>query len=185
MWPRALAWAFRTGGLYRGNKFAEMVEQARVDEALEDGRTARFVVGNGNPLVDLLAWADADFYSGVFDERGLQQIFHYLTGERRIPAREWARFIRRAPEVWLLSVLDLAHPPAPDVLVVTTADVDSDGPEPFRAELQEAYLHVAAALAKRRIEVVIRDASDGGLVTTADRIESTCRRLAGEPARAT
>lgn len=180
-WPRALAWAFRTGGLYRGNKFAEMVERARVDEALEDGRTARFVVGDGNPLVDLLAWAEADFYSGVFDERGLQQIFLYLTGERRVPTREWVRFIRKAPEVWLLNVFDLAHPPAPDVLVVTTAEVESTEPEPFAVELQEAYLHVAAALKKRRIEVVVRDRAAQDLAATVAGIEVACRRLAQEP----
>lgn len=185
VWPSALGWLSRTGGLQRGDKFAEMVERARVDEALEDGRTARFVVGDGNPLVDLLAWAEADFYSGVFDERGLQQIFLYLTGERRVPLSAWPRFIRRAPEVWLLNVFDLAHPPAPDVLVVTTASVDSDGPEPFSVELQEAYLHVAAALDKRHVEVIVRDRDAGDRASTVDRIEAACLRLAREPARAT
>jgi hypothetical protein len=184
-WPRALGWVFRTGGLRRGIRFAEMVERARVDEALEDGRTARFVVGNGNPLVDLLAWAEYDFYSGVFDERGLQQIFHHLAGERRIPLGEWVRFIRKAPEVWLLSVFDLAHPPAPDVLVVTTAEIDEAGPEGFRVDLQEAYLHVAAALRKRRVEVIVRDREGGGLDAAVDGIESACRRLALQPARTT
>jgi len=184
-WPRALGRLFRTGGIDRGNKFAEMVERARVDEALEDGRTARFVVGDGNPLVDLLAWAEADFYSGVFDERGLQQIFLYLTGERRVPLRQWPRFIRKAPEVWLLNVFDLAHPPAPDVLVITTSDVDPDGPEPFLVELQEAYLHVAAALDKRHVEVVVRDRNAGDLAATVDGIESACLRRAREPVRTT
>jgi hypothetical protein len=108
--PRALAWAFRTGGMYRGNKFASMVERARVDEALQDGRTARFVVGDGCPLVDLLAWGEADFYSGAFDEKGLQQLLLYVSGQRRIPLGTWARFVRKAPEVWLLNVFDLAHP---------------------------------------------------------------------------
>ena len=184
-WPKALGWLFRTGGLDRGEKFARMVERARVDEALEDGRTARFVVGDGNPLVELLAWAEADFYSGVFDERGLQQIFHYLTGERRVPAREWLRFIRKAPEVWLLNVFDLAHPPAPDVLVVTTAEVEPREPEPFAVELQEAYLHVAAALKKRRIDVLVRDRDAADLAATVEGIDAACRRLAHEPARAT
>jgi len=136
-------------------------------------------------LVDLLAWAEADFYSGVFDERGLQQIFLYLTGERRVPLRQWPRFIRKAPEVWLLNVFDLAHPPAPDVLVITTSDVDPDGPEPFLVELQEAYLHVAAALDKRHVEVVVRDRNAGDLAATVDGIESACLRRAREPVRTT
>jgi hypothetical protein len=118
--PKGLAWAFRTGGMYRGNKFAEMVERARVEEALQDGRTARFVVSDGSPLVDLLAWGEADFYSGSFDEKGLQQLLLLISGARRIPLRQWASFLKKAPEVWLLNVFDLAHPPSPDVLVLTT-----------------------------------------------------------------
>lgn len=191
-WPRALAWAFRTGGLYRGNTFAEMVARARVDEALEDGRTARFVVGDGSPLVDLLAWAEADFYSGVFDEKGLQRIGAFLSGERRIPWREWGTFIRRAPEVWLLNVFDLAHPPSPDVIVLTTRRpevvmerlrargraLQPHQNEAFLTELQEAYLHVAAALKKRRIEVVEVDAEALDLPVVADAVDAACRRLA-------
>jgi len=190
--PKALAWAFRTGGLYRGNKFAEMVESARVDEALQDGRTARFVVGDGSPLVDLLAWGEADFYSGSFDEKGLQRLFLYVSGERRIPVGQWARFIRKAPEVWLLNVFDLAHPPAPDVLVLITRDpgstmerIRSRGRalepwenEAFLGRLQEAYREVAAVLRKRRIEVVELDALDLDPGPAAEAIEAACRRLA-------
>jgi len=190
--PKALAWAFRTGGLFRGNKFADMVQRARVDEALEDGRSARFVVGDGSPLVDLLAWGEADFYSGSFDEKGLQRLFLYVSGERRIPFGQWARFIRKAPEVWLLNVFDLAHPPAPDVLVVTTRDpasamerIRSLGRvrepwenEAFLGRLQEGYRQVAAVLRKRRIEVVELDALDLDVRRAAEEIEATCRRLA-------
>jgi 1-acyl-sn-glycerol-3-phosphate acyltransferase len=172
--PQALAWAFRTGGLYRGNKFATMVQRARVHEALQDGRTARFVVGDGSPLVDLLAWGEADFYSGAFDEKGLQQLLLYVSGQRHIPLRQWTRFIRKAPEVWLLNVFDLAHPPAPDVLVLTTRDPASamdriqsqrPGLEPWENEaflhrLQEGYRQVASVLRKRRIEVVELSAMD-------------------------
>jgi hypothetical protein len=58
-----------------------MVERARTDEALQDGRSARFVVSDGSPLVDLLAWGEADFYEGSFDEKGLQQLLLYLSGK--------------------------------------------------------------------------------------------------------
>ena len=192
MMAKALAWAFRTGGMYRGNRFAEMIQRARVDEALQDGRTARFVVGDGSPLVDLLAWGEAEFYSGSFDEKGQQQLLLYVSGERRIPFSKWARFIRKAPEVWLLSVFDLAHPPAPDVLVLTKRDpgslmerIRSQGRvlEPWENEaslgrLQEGYLQVAAALRKRRIEVVLLDALDLDVGRAAEEVERACRRLA-------
>jgi 1-acyl-sn-glycerol-3-phosphate acyltransferase len=189
--PQALAWAFRTGGMYRGNKFAEMIQRARLHEALQDGRTARFVVGVGSPVVDLLAWGEADFYSGAFDEKGLQQLLLYVSGQRRIPLRQWARFVRKAPEVWLLNVFDLAQPPAPDILVLTTRDprsamerIRSRGRalepwenEEFLGRLQEGYRRVAAVLRKRRIEVVELDALDLDVERAADEIESGCRRL--------
>jgi 1-acyl-sn-glycerol-3-phosphate acyltransferase len=196
--PRALAWGFRTGGMYRGNRFAEMIERARVDEALQDGRTARFVVGDGNPLVDLLAWGEADFHSGEFDEKGLQQLRLYVSGERRIPFGKWTRFIRKAPEVWLLNVFDLAHPPAPDVLVLITRDpgsamerlrskgraLESWENEAFLGRLQDGYRQVAAALRKRRTEVVELDALDLDIGRAAESIEQACRRVALKGAEA-
>jgi 1-acyl-sn-glycerol-3-phosphate acyltransferase len=191
-WPKALAWAFRTGGLFRGNKFAEMINRARADEALQDGRSARFVASQGSPLVDLLAWAHADFYSGTFDDKGLQQILLYLSGQRRIPAVQWPRFIGSAPEVWLLNVFDLAHPPAPDVLVLTRRDpasamelLRSQGralerwqTEAFLARLQDAYSDVVLVLRRRRVEVVELDAADLDVGSSADAVDAICRRLA-------
>ena len=190
--PKALAWAFRTGGMYRGNRFAELIQRARFDEALQDGRTARFVVGDGSPLVDLLAWGEAEFYSGSFDEKGQQKLLLYLSGERRIPFSQWTRFIRKAPEVWLLNVFDLARPPAPDVLVLTKRDpgsvmarirsqgrvVESWENEAFLGRLQEGYRQVAAVLRRRHIEVVEMDALDLDIGRAADEIEAACRRLA-------
>jgi 1-acyl-sn-glycerol-3-phosphate acyltransferase len=192
MVPKALAWAFRTGGMYRGNRFAEMIERARLDEALQDGRTARFVVGDGSPLVDLLAWGEAEIYGGAFDEKGQQQLLLYVSGERRIPVSQWARFIRKAPGVWLLNVFDLAHPPTPDVLVLIQRDarsvmerIRSQGRvfeswenETMLGRLQEGYNQVAAALRKRRIEVITLDALDLDVGRAAEEVEAACRRLA-------
>jgi len=192
-WPGLLARAFRTGGLYRGGRFADMVERARTDEALGDGRSARFVVGDGSPIVDLLAWAEADFYSGVFDEKGLQQVMHYLSGQRKVPLRHWARFIRRAPEVWLLNTFDLAHPPVPDVVVLLTHPPEiavrrlrsrGDAPEAWHDEtfvpkLQEGYRQAVGVLRKPgRVEVLEIDADDARSEATAARIEELCRKLA-------
>ncbi len=196
--PKALAWAFRTGGMYRGKRFAETIQRARVDEALQDGRTARFVVGDGSPLVDLLAWGEAEFYSSSFDEKGQQQLLHYVSGTRRIPISQWARFIRKAPGVWLLNVFDLAQPPAPDVLVLTKRDpgsvmerirsqgrvLESWENETVLGRLQEGYKQVAAVLRKRRIEVVELYASDLDVGRAAEDIEAACRRLALKGAEA-
>jgi hypothetical protein len=196
--PQALAWLLRTGGMYRGNKFAQMVRRARVDEALQDGRSARFVVSQGSPLVDLLAWGEADFYSGSFDEKGLQRLLLYVSGQRSIPLGQWARFIRKAPEVWLLNVFGLAQPPVPDILVLTTRDagsamerirsrgraLESWENEAFLGKLQEGYLQVASVLRKRRVEVVELDALDLDIDRAAEDIEAVCRRLALKGAEA-
>ena len=135
---------------------------------------ARFVVAEGSRLVDLLASAAAGFYSGSFDEKGLQQLLLYVSGERRIPWGQWPKFLRKAPEVWLQNVFDLAQPPAPDVLVLTSRD---PGSEPER-RLQEGYRQVAGVLRKRRIDVVELLAGDLDVETAAAGVEAICRRLA-------
>jgi 1-acyl-sn-glycerol-3-phosphate acyltransferase len=178
--PKALAWAFRLAGRGRGNKFAEMIERARVDETLQDGSRARFVVADGSPLVDLLAWAEADFYSGAFDEKGLQQLLLYVSGARRIPLRQWPRFLRKAPEVWLLNVFDLAQPPAPDVLVLTRREPAGSA----EGELQEGYERVAAVLRKRRVDVVELQAGKLDVERAAAEVEAICGRLASKGAEA-
>jgi len=128
----------------------------------------------------------------------LQQLLSYVSGKRRIPLGQWARFIRKAPEVWLLNILDLAQPPAPDVLVLTTRDAGSAMErirsrgrallswenEAFLEKLQEGYLQVASVLRKRRIEVVELDALDLNIDRAAEDIEAVCRRLALKGAEA-
>jgi len=192
-WPRFLARLFRTGGLFKGYKFAEMVDRARLDEALEHDRNARFVVGDGNALVDLLSWAHAEFYEGRFDEKALQRLMLYLSGRRSIPVTQWWEFVRKAPEVWLLNTFDLARPPAPDVLAlvrVSGADAMTrirmrGGPvEPFHNEaaldtLQRGYDEVAEAIRRRRKMVVVavdgRDASVDGI---GERVAEACAPIA-------
>jgi len=184
-WASFLAWAFRTSGLFKGYKFAEMVARARLDVAFGDGRLARYVVGDGNALVDVLAWAEADFYRGRFDEREAQKVLRYLAGERRIPAREWWKFVRKAPELWLLNVFDLARPPVPDDLVLLRVPVDevlarqrARGVELARHErpgfledLDRAYETVGQALRRRgRTALRVIEAADRAPAEIADEV---------------
>lgn len=199
LWPSVLAWMFRTGRLWRGSKFAEMVERARIDEALGDGRMARFVIGRGSPLVDLLAWAEADFYSGAFDEKGMQQLMLVLSGRRRISWRQFPRFARKAPEVFLLSVFDLARPPAPDVLVLVDEDpvraverrrasgeaFESWSNEAFLGVLRDAYRSVAEVFRRSRVEVLAFDPASASVAEIAEAAERACRRRSAvEPSAA-
>ena len=197
-WIGFLAWLFRTGGLYRGSKFAEMVEHSRMDESLEDGRTTRFVVDDGSALVDLLAWAEADFYRGKFDEHSVHHAVGYLSGERRIPVRKWWTFARKTPGLWLLNVFDLARLKAPPVLVLvaappaevmerrraTGAPLEPHENEEFLGKLQEAYRDVAALLKRRGVEVIEVEAPalspEAGVAKAAE----ACLRLAEGPGAA-
>ena len=192
LWPAFLAWLFRTGGLWRGSKFAEMVDRTRIDEALGDGRMARFVAGSGSPLVDLLAWAQADFYKGAFDEKAMQQWMLVLSGKRRIPWRQVPRYIRKAPEVFLLRAFDLARPPVPDVLVLLDEDPgramgrrrasgDELGPwenEVFLGALRDGYRSVAELLRRSQVDVLVFDPASDTVEAVADAAERACRRRA-------
>jgi hypothetical protein len=175
-WPSFLAWLLHRGGAHKRARFAEMVERARLDEALEHGRTTRFVATDGNALVDLVAWADATFYAGRFDEPGLRRLLDYLRGERRIPLAQWPRFLRKATEVWLLNVLDLVRPPAPDVLVL----LRGGEPEPGPAGLAQAYAAVGAALRRRRVHVLEVDVGEAAPESVALQVEQALCRTSEE-----
>ena len=175
-WPSLLAWLFHRGGAHKRARFAEMVERARVDEALEHGRTTRFVATDGNALVDLLAFAEATFYAGKFEEAEMRRLLDYLRGERRIPLRQWPRFLRKATEVWLLNVLDLVRPPAPDIVVLLR--VPTQGLHPSLVRLQEAYAFVGVALRRRRVQVIEVDPAERSSADVADEIGAALDRAA-------
>ena len=40
-----------------------------------------------------------------------------LIGDKKIPFSRWWRFVRGAPEAWLINTFDLARPPVPEILV--------------------------------------------------------------------
>jgi hypothetical protein len=191
-WVGLLARIFRVGGRFKGERFSEMLEQAQISEALGVKSSNRFVVTEGDALVDLLAWAEADFYSGVFDESGLNHLMQYLAGQKKISFGRWWSFIRKAPEVWLVNIFDLARPPVPDVVVQLSmpiskimAGLRSRGEElqphenePFLEKLQKGYGQVSGVLKKRRkVEVVEFDASSVNAAEITAEVVALCRRL--------
>lgn len=195
-WVGFLARLLRIGGLHKGSKFAEMVERARVDAAFDHGRIARFVVGNGNALVDVLAWAEAEVYNGKFDASEMQRLVDYLTGRRRIPARAWWRYIRHAPEVWLLNTLDLVRPPAPDVIVLLKTspaeamarirargeELEPHENEAFLEKLEGAYDQVSKVLQHhRRLEVLEFETEERSAQDIATTVGDRIRELTPEP----
>ena len=173
-----------------------MIERAQISEAAGVRPAARYVVSDGSALVDLMAWAEADFYRGVFDEAGLNHLMRYLSGGKSIPFGQWWRFVRKAPEVWLINVLNLACPPVPEVLIVLEADSaelmerlrsrgkqlqQHENPE-FLDRLQEAYRIVAEVLRRRhRVELILADPRRDAPAELVQRIVEVCRQRAKTP----
>ena len=150
------------------------------------------MVTNRSALVDVLAWAEADFYEGRFDESGLNHLLQYLSGQKKIRPGNWWRFIRNAPEVWLVNMFDLARPPVPNVLVYLSLpastlmqqlrshgeELQSHENEAFMERLQEGYRSVGEVLRKRhKVELFDYDLSTVDPETIVDEIEAICRRL--------
>jgi 1-acyl-sn-glycerol-3-phosphate acyltransferase len=195
-WLGLLARIFRTGGRFKGEKFVEMVERAQVDEAMSLGQDVRFLVSDGSALVDLVAWAQADFYSGVFSESEVNRLVQYLSGQRKIPVKFWWKFIRSAPEVWLINNFDLAKPPLPDLLVLASSGpaslmqrLRSRGEplqryenEVFLGRLLEGYRQVGELLQKRKkLEFLEFDADVLDSEAIAREVEANCRSGRGQP----
>ncbi len=199
-WVGALARIVRTRDRQTGQRFAELVDRAQVEEVLGQRPAARFVVTDGSPLVDLLAWADADLYRGVFDDAGIHHLSQFLSGERQIPFSRWWKFVRKAPEVWLLNTFELAQPPVPDVLVFVDVPVTrllerlrqrgdvlrAHENESFLERLVEGYRHVGRVLARRRRVLCFDvDPTAVGGADPVTAVEAACRELAQrEPADA-
>ena len=194
-WLGLLAWLFRTGGRFEGDRFVEMIERTRTDEALDRGSSARFVVTDGSGLVDMMAWAVAVLSGEAFEESGIHHVLQYLSARKKIPLGKWWRFIRRAPEIWLINVFDLARPPIPDVLVQVSPPISrmmealrSGGEEP-RADqneesfkkLEEGYAEVGQVLGKRhKVRVFRFDPSETDVESIARRVEEACRDRADD-----
>jgi len=191
-WPSLLAWIFRTGGWFRGSEFGAMIERTRLNEALGDGRSYRCIVEDGNALVDVLTWAQADYYKGRLDEKEPRHLLRYLQGGRRIRPGSWWNFLRKAPEVFLINIFDLARPPAPDLLVVlrmrpvemmarfrTRGDqLSGFENQKFLSELQDTFSEVAAELRGRtRMEVLTLEVCDQSPQEIAAAVLNSCSDL--------
>ncbi|NIM01731.1 MAG: hypothetical protein GTN89_13085, partial [Acidobacteria bacterium] len=198
-WTAILARLIGVNKRLSGPKFSEKIEIARLSEIIGERRSARFVVTDGSALVDLAAWAVADSYRGVFDDGELNRVVEYLSGKQKIPWGKWWRFIRHAPEIWLVNEWSLVRPPIPTVLVLVLPPVtgimtelrSGGGPlEPHQNEealgrLQQAYRRMAELL-RRRHRVVVLEFEPGkdDVQSLADTVEIELLKLDEESNRA-
>ncbi len=144
-----------------------------------------------------MAWAEADFYRGQFSKSEVNHLLRYLAGEKKIPLVNWWRFIRRAPEVWLVNVFDLARPPIPDLLVLAhqspeqmMQEIRSRGEalepwenEAFLTRLDQAYRDVGQVLQRRRrVRLLELDMSAMSQAEAAELIVELAHEGRAEPA---
>lgn len=122
-WTSLLAWLFRIGSRQKMPGLVPMIERERINEAFSLARREPLVVTEGSALIDLMAWANADLYGGGADRTQLNRLMRYVANQQPIPTTSFLRYLRRAPEVWLINQFDLVNPPAPDVLVHLTSPV--------------------------------------------------------------
>ena len=192
-WTAMLARLIGANKRFSGPKFSEKIEIARLSEIIGERRSARFVVTDGSALVDLSAWAVAESYRGVFDDRELNRVVEYLAGKQKIPWGKWWSFIRRAPEIWLVNEWSLVRPPIPTVLVLVLPPVSGvmsalrSGGESLEAHqneeglerLQQAYRRIAELLRRRhRVVIAEFDPLEQDVEALAETVESELLRLA-------
>ncbi len=196
-WTAILAKFIGANRRFSGSKFSEKIEIARLSEVIGERRSARFVVTDGSALVDLSAWAVADSYRGLFDDGELNRVVEYLAGKQKIPFGKWWRFIRRAPEVWLVNEWSLVRPPMPAVLVLVLppiarilSDLRSAGKslKPHQTEeglerLQQGYRRIAELLRRRhRVVVTEFDPTRNDAESLAESIEQQLLQLGANTA---
>lgn len=169
VWTALLAKLIGASKRFSGPRFSEKIEIARLSEIIGERRSAQFVVTDGSALVDLSAWALAGSYHGLFDDGELNRVVEYLAGKQKIPLGKWWRFLRRAPEVWLVSEWSLTRPPIPTVLVLVLPSVAQfmsvlrSGSQPLEVHqneeglerLRQGYRRMGELLRRRHHVVVI------------------------------
>jgi hypothetical protein len=159
---------------FRGQRMAELVERASVNEVLDQGSEWRFVVEERSPLVEWLARADAEQPGDGLGEAELGRRLQYLTGLKKIPLSQWWRYLRQAPEIWLVSALELVRSPMPSLLVhVAAPSTQTD------ERLRRAHAAVGAVLRRRgRVGLLEVDPGRDGEEAAAAAVDAACRRLA-------
>jgi 1-acyl-sn-glycerol-3-phosphate acyltransferase len=191
-WNALLAKLIGVNRRFSGRKFSEKIEIERISETVGERRSARFVTTDGSALVDLAAWAAAFSHHGVFDDGEMNRVVEYLAGKHRIPFGKWWSFLRRAPEIWLLSEWSLIRPPIPDALVLilppvahVMSELRSAGValKPHQNEsglelLQNSYRRMGQLLRRRhQVAVVEFDPTVGQSEAMAGSVEQELVRL--------
>lgn len=168
----AVAKGLRRPNLYKNLKLLEFTERTHVRNYLLDREHPQVVVGDGDPLVNVAAWAAARYLHDVLagDDARLYDLLHYVAGTRRVPLTELGYYLRH---VWQLAVanrLHIARFPFPDMVILLQIspavsmqrirargrDLQAHENETFLTALANAYERVCTLLTARcAVPVVI------------------------------
>jgi diacylglycerol kinase family enzyme/thymidylate kinase len=199
-----VARGLRRPSLYKNLKILEFIERSHARRYLLEHDPARVILGDGDPLVNVSAWAAAKYLRGTLagDDTGLHDLIQYMAGRKRIPWRRFPYFLRHAWQLALANRLRLTRFPLPDLVVVlqiapatSMERIRSRGlplqaheTEQFLADLAEAYERVAAILEQRcGVRVVCVNvegaaSSDETVAKVCDTVhEELQRRVPAEP----
>lgn len=158
--------------LYKNLKFLEFIERTRIRDHVLARDPPAAVVTDGDPLVNVAAWAAARFYRDELaeDDQLLFAALHYMAGDWRIPAGEMRYYLGHAWQLVLLNRLHLARFRFPDQVFLLEIDpavsmerIRARG-RPLQAHenvqflglLSEAYQRVCAVLEGRCGVPVVR-----------------------------
>ncbi len=115
----AAAKGLRRPNLYKDLKLLEFTERTFVRRYVLAHDPPAFLLTDGDPLVNVAAWAIARYSRGeLTDDERLLEVVHYLAGDRTIPLRQLPLYLRRAWQLALLNRLRLARFGFPDVVVL-------------------------------------------------------------------
>jgi diacylglycerol kinase family enzyme len=168
----AAAKGLRRPTLYKDLKFLEFVERTHVRDYLVTHDAPAMLVTDGDPLVNIAAWAIARYSREELagDDDLLFDVLHYMAGERRIPWRRMPWYLRHGWQVALLNRLHLARFGFPGVVLLLQIDpavamerirhrgrpLQVHENETFLRELATAYERVCTVLETRCGVPVVR-----------------------------
>ena len=172
----AVAKGLRRPNLYKNLKILEFAERTHVRNYLLAHDPPRAVICDGDPLVNVSAWAAAKYLKDMLagDDTRLFEMLHYMAGTRRIPLRQLPYYMRHVWQLALANRLHLTRFPFPDMVILLQLSpavsmerirargrpLQTHENEAFLRDLAAGYERVAGLLEARLAVPVVRLAVD-------------------------
>lgn len=172
----AVAKGLRRPNLYKNLKLLEFTERTHVRSYLLASDPPQVVVCDGDPLVNVAAWAAAKYLEDILagEDARLFDMLQFMAGTRRIPLRQLPYYMRHVWQLALANRLHLTRFPFPDMVILLQISpatsmerirargrpLQVHENEAFLANLAAAYDRVCTMLTARFAVPVVRLAVD-------------------------